>query len=218
MKGAPAFILASFVSAIVRSQAELVASIWDYDVSETFDDVDTDLDLFGPDDEPILASPDQLDQETSGLVSDFDTDLWAEVGDECLLNDGQAMSDIQKRNEICSDPGSPSQPGQGTTVVFPGLVESEMKATQTLTSDDADICRTLHAFDAGYFAVCDSGRHDDRILNRLTGEYTLFHCERSKLRCSFNVSTPSTAVSFRLSRHVKLTNRDSQFNRHHSLY
>lgn len=211
MKGAPAFILSSFVSAIVRSQAEL-ASIWDYDVSETFGDVDTDLNLFGPNDEPILGSPDELNQGTSGLVSDLDTDLWAQVGDECLMNDGQAMNDVTKRNGVCSNPGSTSQPGQGSTVEVPGLIESGLKATQTLTADDADICRTLHAFDGGYFAVCDSGRHNDRVINRVTGEYTLFHCERRKLRCSFNVFTPSTAVWFRLSRHMKLTNRNSQSN------
>ena len=209
MKGAPAFVLLSFVSAIVRSQAEL-ASIWDYDVSETFDDVDTNLNLFGPNDEPILGSPDELNQGTSGFDSDLNTDLWAQVGDECILNDGQAMNDVTKRNDVCPDPGSSSQPGQGSTAEFPGLIESGLKATQTLTDDDADICRTLHAFDGGYFAVCDSGRPNDRILNRVTGEYTLLDCERRKLCRSFNVFNPSTAVSFRLSRHIKLTNRDSE--------
>lgn len=191
MRGAPALIISSCIFPLVASRAG-PASLWDYDVSETFNNVDTSSDFYTLDSEPTLESPDQVNQGISGLVSDPNMNLWAEVSNECFL-DSQSTNDIQKRNDACSNSGSLNQPGKGSSAdqpIIPGLLlETGMKATQTPTSDDTDICSTLDIFDARYFAVCDSGRDNDRIVNRITGEYALIDCERRKLQEPSNEST-----------------------------
>ena len=168
MKGAPVFMLSFFIFALVGPQAQLVSSL-DYEVSGTFDDFETYPDLYSLDDEPMLLSPGQLNQEITGPVSDLDTNIWAEADSACFLDDAQSTDNLQKRNDACSSSGSP-----------PGLVESGMKTIVTPASEDADICQILQTFGSLFFAVCDSGRESDRILNQFTGEYSLFHCERRK--------------------------------------
>ena len=177
-------VLSSLVFPFVASRAEL-SSLWDYDVSETFD-VDTSSDFYTLYSDPLWESPDQVSQEMSGLVSDPDTDLWAEVSDECSL-DGPPINDIQKRNGVCPNSESRDGPGNGfdpNQLAIPSRLEAGREATDTVNDDDQDICITSGVVGARYMAVCDSGRDDDRILNGNTGEYSLFNCERRKLRGS----------------------------------
>lgn len=189
-KGALAMIFLSFIFPLAASRAEL-SLLGGYDVLDIFNDADANSDFYNLHDEPLMDSPDQVSQGISGLVSDPGTGLWA--NDECSV-DGQPTNDIQKRNDLCPDPGSLNEPGKGSNLdhlEMPSPLDAVKGAIQTVTSDDRAICGTFENFDIGYFAVCDSGLEHDRILNKLTGEYSLLNCERRKLRDSFIFSSPA---------------------------
>lgn len=160
----------------------------DYDLFEIFDDVDTEPNFFALNSEPSLASPDQLSGEISELASDTDPDpdLWAKASGECSMND-QSTNDIQKRIAVCPDLGSLNEPGAGAIeqLKLPSALEVGKGLVQTATSDDINICGPINVFNARIFAACDSGLDEDRILNQLTGEYSLIDCERGKLKCFF---------------------------------
>lgn len=204
-------IFSSFIFFCVTSRAEL-SPLWDSDVLETFNDVKTNPDFYTLDSEPIFESPDQMSQGISGLISDPGTDLWAEIGDECSL-DSQLTNNIQKRNDVCTGSGSTNEPEKGLDLdqlEIPNPFEAGKGATQTITSDDTDICGIFNILEARHFAVCDSGNDYDRILNKYTGEYSLFNCERRKPR-----ALVFCFESSRLTRHLKLTSGDSQLGQHH---
>lgn len=175
VSGTLALIFPSLILPLVASRADL-SPLEDYDVFETFNDVDTEPNIFALSSEPAVDSPDRLSQGISGLISDPDTDLWAEVGDECST-DIQSRSNVQKRNDVCTNLGSLNEPGKESSVSAIGK-----GAVQTVTSEDLDICGKLDFLH--FFAVCESGHEDDTILNIYTGEYSLIDCERGKLRGS----------------------------------
>ena len=186
-RAALALIFSFFIFPLVSTRAEL-SLLGDYDVFETLDDVNTDSNFYALDSEPVMDSPDQLSQEISGLISDpdTDTDLWAEVSDECFI-DTQSTGNVLKRNDMCSDLGSLSEPGKELNpdqLRIPSGLAAGKEILQTVTSDDQDICRKIDFIDARFFAACESGLDNDRILNRITGEYSLLNCERGKLRGS----------------------------------
>ena len=175
VSGALALIFPSLILPFVASRADL-SPLEDYDVFETFNDVDTEPDIFALNSEPILDSPDQLSQGISGLISDPDTGLWAEVGDECST-DIRSRRNVQKRNDVCTNSESLNEPGKDLNVF--GIGRGSVKTT---ASDDLDICGKIDLLH--FFAVCESGRDEDTILNTYTGEYSLIDCERGKLRGS----------------------------------
>lgn len=182
MRAAAALTLSSFISAFVASGAELL-SLSDYDVSSTFNDLETGSDVYSLDDEHMSLLPDQMNQDSPELISDLDTTLWTTTGDECFLDDSSLTTVIQKRNDACSSTGSLDQPDIGSQVdqqAAHDFLESGKKKLVSPTEEDSDICASTQLIGASWFAVCDSGRESDRILNWRTGEYTLFHCERSK--------------------------------------
>ena len=182
-------VLLFFIFALADSQAELT-SYGDLDVSGLFDDINTSLDLFDLDDELLSMSTDLADETTSWLILDSDTDLWADVSDECSSENALSMNEIQRRDNFCSPrletPNQPNKNSNPDLINFPGI---GTKPLAILTSDDQDICQTLDVYDASYYAVCDSGREEDRVFNSRTGEWSIFHCERRKLRYFSNEFT-----------------------------
>lgn len=138
-------------------------------------DAENNPDFYTSDVEPIWSSPDQVSQGTFGLFSDPDTDLLAGVGEGCPPN-GQPINKSRKRNDACPAPGS----SDDSQLRIPNPLDAKKKGELAPTSDDSDICRVFEALQARFFAVCDSGRPNDRILNRATGEYSLIDCERGK--------------------------------------
>lgn len=178
-------ILSSFIFPFVASRAEL-SLLGNYDVLEPFDNVDTNSDFYTMDSEPDLEMSDQLSQGVSGLVSDPDTDLWAEASDQCST-DGQSTNNIQRRIDVCPGVGSLNEAGNVPNfdqLRLPSALEAGTETAQTATSDDIDICGPTNVLYARIFAACDSGFDDDRILNKITGEYALIDCERRKLKGS----------------------------------
>lgn len=180
-------IISIFIFPLVSTRAEL-SQLGDYDMFETLDDFNTNSNFFALDSVPVVALLDESSQGISELVSDTDTDtdLWAEVSDECFI-DTQSTGSVLKRNDMCSDSGSLNEPGKELNfdqLRIPSGFAAGKEALQTVTSDDQDICRKLDFLDGHFFAVCESGRDNDRILNRVTGEYSLLDCERGKLRGS----------------------------------
>jgi hypothetical protein len=179
-----AFLLPFFFFALVDSEAQL-DSLGDYDVFKTFDNVNPDpdiiSDIYDLDSEPIWMSP---DESTDWLVLDPDL-VGIEVNDLCFLDNAQSMNNVQKRNNACSPrlevPEKPKTDSSLDQQNTPILQEWGRMPTTALTSDDADICQKT-----GFFAVCDSGSDNDRILNRWTGEYSLFRCERREQQVLLN--------------------------------
>jgi hypothetical protein len=179
-----AFLLPFFFFALVDSEAQL-ESLGNFDDFDTFDNVEPYPDItsgiFDLGSEPIWM---WTDESTNGLGLDPDL-VGIEVNELCFLDDAQSMNDVQKRNNACSPrlevPEKPKTDSSLDQQNTPILQEWGRMPTTALTSDDADICQ-----DTGYFAVCDSGNDDDRILNQVTGEHSLFRCERREQQVLLN--------------------------------
>jgi hypothetical protein len=178
-------VLSFFFFATLVDSQEKPTSLGDFD-GGIYDDVNTYSDFLGLDDGPLSISTDLADETKTWLISDSNTDLWADVSNECLSENALPTNGIQRRNDAClNKPNKHSDPSLST---FPGI---GTRTAVTLTSEDHHICQTLDLYDARYYAVCDSGREVDRILNSRTGEWSVFHCERRKLRCSSREFTSS---------------------------